>query len=77
MTNAADLALLRRNMLPPDKVHFFEILGRQTHEEALVLGDEVILGQTTLKKTALHVDCREHRLFPNPAHPDQPVQKEK
>ncbi|MDZ7288948.1 MAG: clan AA aspartic protease [candidate division KSB1 bacterium] len=128
LTNAADLALLRRNMLPPDKVHFFEadalidtgavslilpsfvaeqlglarpfkqvaeyadgrreevdvtepvlieVLGRKTHEEALVLGDEVILGQTTLEKTDLHVDCRERRLLPNPAHPDQPVQKVK
>jgi clan AA aspartic protease len=54
-----------------------EILGRSTHEEALILGDEVILGQTPLEKTDLHVNCREQRLFPNPAHPDQPVQKVK
>ena len=52
-----------------------ELMGRHTVEEALVLGDEVILGQTILEKTDLHVDCREQRLLPNPAHPDQPVLK--
>lgn len=52
-----------------------ELMGRHTVEEALVLGDEVIIGQTVLEKTDLHVDCREQRLLPNPAHPDQPVLK--
>lgn len=50
-----------------------ELIGRHTVEEALVLGDEVIIGQTILEKTDLHVDCRNRRLLPNPAHPDQPV----
>ena len=54
-----------------------EIMGRQTAEEALVLGDEVLIGQTVLEKMDLHVDCRERRLLPNPAHPDQPVLKVK
>jgi len=54
-----------------------ELMGRRTQEEALVLGDEVIIGQTTLEKVDLHVDCRERRLLPNPAHPDQPVLKVK
>lgn len=52
-----------------------ELMGRHTVEEALVIGDEVIVGQTILEKTDLHVDCRERRLLPNPAHPDQPVLK--
>ncbi len=52
-----------------------EVLGRRTLDEAVVLGDEVILGQTVLEKMDLRVDCREHRLIPNPAHPDQPVVK--
>jgi hypothetical protein len=39
-------------------------------EEALVLGDEVVIGQTVLEKMDLHVDYRGQRLNPNPAHPD-------
>jgi len=51
--------------------------GRDTLEEALVLGDEVIIGQTVLEKLDLLVDCVNQRLVPNPAHPDQPVSKVK
>lgn len=54
---------------------FVELLGRYTSEEALVLGDEILIGQTVLEKTDLLIDCREQRLVPNPAHPNQPVQK--
>src|SRR2546422_10294125 len=54
-----------------------EILGRDTVEEALVLGDEVLIGQTVLEKLDLHVDCANQRLIPNPAHPDQAVTKVK
>lgn len=52
-----------------------DIDGRNTIEDALVLGDEVIIGQTVLETLDLHVDCANKRLFPNPAHPDQPVVK--
>lgn len=52
-----------------------EILGRRTSEEAMVLGSKVLIGQTVLEKTDLFVDCREQRLFPNPAHPNQPMLK--
>jgi hypothetical protein len=55
----------------------FDILGRDTLEEALVLGDEVRIGQTVLEKLDLLVDCANNRLVPNPAHPDQPVSKVK
>ena len=51
----------------------FEILGRNTMEEALVLGDEVLIGQTILEKLDLLADCTRRRLVPNPQHPDQPV----
>ena len=54
-----------------------ELMDRHTNEEALVLGDEVIIGQTILEKLDLHVDCHEHRLLPDPSHPDQPVLKVK
>lgn len=128
LTNAADMSLVRRNLMRPEEVHsleadaligagavslilpslvverlslvrlfkqvaeyadgrreevdvtepvLIELMARYTSEEALVLGDEVIIGQTILEKTDLHVDCRERRLLPNPAHPDQPVLKVK
>jgi clan AA aspartic protease len=126
LTNAADLALVRRQLMRPEEVRsveanalvdtgavscvlpsfvvqrlglarpfkqvaeyadgrreevdvtepvLVEVMGRSTVEEALVLGDEVLIGQTMLEKTDLHVDCRERRLLPHPAHPDQPVGK--
>jgi clan AA aspartic protease len=52
-----------------------EIMGRTTRESAMVLGDEVLIGQTILEITDLLVDCRDQRLIPNPAHPNQPVMK--
>lgn len=54
-----------------------DLQGRDTLEEALVLGDEMLIGQTVLEKLDLFVDCQRQRLVPNPAHPDQPVTKVK
>ena len=54
-----------------------EIMGRPALEEAMVLGDEVLIGQTALEKLDLFVDAQGQRLVPNPAHPDQPVTKVK
>ena len=54
-----------------------ECMRRDTMEDALVLGDEVLIGQTVLEKLDLHADCANRRLIPNPAHPDQPVTKVK
>ena len=51
------------------------VLEREELENAMVLGDEVIIGQTALEKLDLFVDCVNQRLVPNPAHPDQPVSK--
>ncbi len=53
----------------------FSIMGRITNESAMVLGDEVLIGQTVLEVLDLMVDCNNRRLIPNPAHPDQPVVK--
>lgn len=50
-----------------------ECEGRQTIDEALVTGDEVLIGQVILEKLDLLVDCRNQRLMPNPANPDYPV----
>jgi len=55
----------------------FELNGRDTLEEALVRGYEVLIGQTVLEKLDLLVDCASQRVVPNPAHPDQPVTKVK
>jgi clan AA aspartic protease len=53
----------------------FEIFGRKTIDEAFVLGDEVLIGQTILEKLDLLADAWNNRLIPNPEHPDQPVLK--
>ena len=53
----------------------FDILDRRTSDDALMLGDEVLIGQTLLEKLDLVVDCANHRLLPNPAHPDVAVNK--
>lgn len=73
----AEYADGRREEVDVTEPVLIELLGRHTTEEALVLGDEVLIGQTVLEKTDLHLDCREQRLRPNPAHPDQPVLKVK
>lgn len=69
----AEYADGRREEVDVTEPVFIELMGRHTVEEALVLGDEVVIGQTVLEKTDLFVDCRQRRLLPNPAHPDQPV----
>ena len=50
-----------------------EIMGRKTVEEAMVLGDDILIGQTVLEKTDFMVDCRERRLLPR--HPEGAVFK--
>ncbi len=50
---------------------------RSTSDEALVLGNEVLIGQTVLEKLDLHVDCANQRVIANPAHPDQTINKVK
>lgn len=52
-----------------------DLIGRRTTEETLVLGSEVLIGQTVLESLDLLVDCVNLRVIPNPAHPDQPVIK--
>jgi len=53
----------------------FELLGRDTTEETLVLGDEVLIGQTVLEKLDLLADCARQQLVP--AHPEGPISKVK
>lgn len=52
-----------------------ELAGRDTLEDALVLGGEVLIGQTVLEKLDLFVDCHGRRVVPNPAHPDEAISR--
>ncbi len=53
----------------------FEVEGREALEEPLVMGDEVLIGQTTLEAVDLMADGAGQRLVPG--HPDGPVLKVK
>ena len=50
-----------------------ECEGRTTVDEALVVGNEVLIGQVILEQLDLLVDCKNQPLIPNPANPDYPV----
>jgi hypothetical protein len=65
----------RTDTVPLSGPVVIELLGRDCLEDALVLGDEVLIGQTVLEKLDLWADCRGQQIHPNPAHPDQPVNK--
>lgn len=49
------------------------LLDREVTENFLVLGDEVLIGQTALEATDLLVDCARQRVTTNPDHPNAPV----
>jgi len=63
----------RREAVGVTESFVVELEGRDTLEEALVLGDKVLIGQTVLEKLDLLADCEGRRVVPNPAHPDGPV----
>ena len=67
----------RKEIVPVTEAIVVEIRHRETSDEALVLGDEILIGQTILEKLDLHVDCANQKVIPNPAHPDQAVTKVK
>jgi clan AA aspartic protease len=71
----AEYADGRNEVVPLTEPITFDIIGRETTEGAMVLGNEVIIGQTVLEVLDLLVDCSNRRVIPNPAHPDQPVVK--
>jgi clan AA aspartic protease len=51
----------------------FEIMERRSSDDALIVGDEVLIGQTVLEKMDLLVDCTHQRLVP--AHQEGLVNK--
>ena len=67
----------RKEIVPVTEAVVLEVRRRRTSDEALVLGDEVLISQTILEKLDLHVDCANQVLIPNPAHPDQAITKVK
>ena len=74
-TRVAEYADGRKDTVDLTEPIVFDIIGRITTENAMVLGDEVIIGQTVLEVIDMFVDCVNRKLVPNPAHPDQPVVK--
>ena len=50
-----------------------EIMGRQGGEDALILGETVLIGVTAIEKLDLLVDCNRNRLVPSQGSWDQPV----
>ncbi len=71
----AEYADRRQESLNVTEPMLVEWQDRKAFEDALVVGDEVLIGQTLLEKLDVLVDCVNQRLIPNPAHPDQPVFK--
>jgi hypothetical protein len=55
------------------EVFTVEIIGRQMHEDAMIMGTHVLLGVTVLEKLDLVVDTLRQRLMPNQGTIDQPV----
>ncbi len=51
----------------------FEIFGRETQQDAYILGNEVLIGQTVLESTGLLVDCTSLTVIPK--HPEGPVHR--
>jgi len=50
-----------------------ECQGRTAAVEALVVGDEILIGQVVLELMDFLVDCNDQQLIPNPKNPDYPV----
>jgi clan AA aspartic protease len=55
------------------EVFTIELMGRQAHEDAMIVGTHVLLGVTALEKMDLMVDTARQRLVPNEGTWDQPV----
>lgn len=59
--------------VPLTEAAYIDILGRIATESFLVLGGEVLLGQTALESTDLLVDCNRQRVITNPDHPNSAI----
>jgi len=63
----AELADGKSQNVPRTDALVFDILGRDCVDDTLVLGNEVLIGQTVLEKMDFLVDCKHQRLVPG--HP--------
>ena len=52
---------------------YIDIMGRVATESFLVLGGEVLIGQTALGSTDLLVDCNRQCVITNPDHPNSAI----
>ena len=52
---------------------YIDIMDRVATESFLVLGSEVLIGQTALESTDLLVDCNRQKVITNPDHPNSAV----
>lgn len=71
----AEYADGRREAVGVTEPFLIELLGREEFENAMVLGDEVLIGQTALEKMDVFIDCTGQCVVPNPAHPNQAISK--
>ena len=55
------------------EVFTIEMMGRQAHEDAMIIGTRVLLGVTVLERLDLMVDGHRQRLVPYEGTQDQPV----
>lgn len=60
----------RKDTIGVTEALLIELLGAEQPLYALVTGDMVLVGQVVLEKLDLLVDCKNHRLIPNPANPN-------
>ena len=72
-TTTATLADGTRVQVVRTEPVYFEIEGRDVPEDAYIVGDTVLIGQTVLELTDLLVDCTNRKVIPNPAHPEGPM----
>ena len=68
----ADGSIVTLDMTEPIEVR---LDGRTVTLDALMTGNEVLIGQMVLEATDMQVDCTKRRLVPNPEHPEGPVLK--
>jgi clan AA aspartic protease len=52
---------------------YIDIMDRVATESFVVLGGEVLIGQTALESTDLLVDCNRQRVITNPDHPNSAI----
>ena len=52
---------------------YIDIMDRVATESFLVLGSEVLIGQTALESTDLLVDCNQQKVITNPDHPNSAI----